>query len=91
MDARDNRFYREKPNSLADEMVGFAKANAESATNKWDKETWQAHHRNCVKLRAEIERLRELIRELHESMQIEAGVHYRECDLGERVAAELGK
>ena len=44
-----------------------------------------------MELRAEIERLRELIRELHESMQIEAGVHYRECDLGERVAAELGK
>ena len=37
----------------------------------------------------ELELLRGLVAELHDSMQSEAGNMYLECDLGERVAAYL--
>ena len=36
---------------LLDEVIGFAKANAEAAATKDEQMTWAAHHRNCVKVR----------------------------------------
>lgn len=43
---------------LIDEVVGYAKANSEAALSPDDKQTWAAHHRNCVLIQAEMERLR---------------------------------
>ena len=43
---------------LIDEVIGYAKANADAARTEDEKMTWAAHHRNCVQVKAEIERLR---------------------------------
>lgn len=44
--------------TLIDEMVGFAKANADAARTKDEQQTWAAHHRHALAAKAEIERLR---------------------------------
>jgi hypothetical protein len=46
---------------LIDELIGYTKANAEAARNPDDADTWMAHHRNCVRVKAEIERLRAVL------------------------------
>lgn len=43
---------------LIDEVVGYAKANSEAATNPDERQTWAAHHRNCLLIQAEQQRLR---------------------------------
>lgn len=42
--------------TLIDEVIGYAKANALAASGT-DRETWAAHERNCLRVKAEIERL----------------------------------
>lgn len=43
---------------LIDEVIGYAKSNAEAAHSR-DRDTWAAHERNCIRVKAEIERLRD--------------------------------
>lgn len=43
---------------LIDEVIGYAKANADAARTDDERQTWAAHHRNCVKVKAGIEDLR---------------------------------
>ncbi len=44
--------------NIANELVGFAKANAEAAKTEDERMTWAAHHRNALAAQAEIEQLR---------------------------------
>lgn len=44
---------------LIDEVIGYAKANAEAARAPGERETWAAHHRNCVRIKGELESERE--------------------------------
>jgi hypothetical protein len=44
---------------LIDEVIGYAKANAEAAETADQRRVWEAHQRNCVAVRAEIERLQD--------------------------------
>lgn len=46
-----------------DELVGYAKANADAARTKDDQQTWAAHHRHALAAKAEIERLNEALHE----------------------------
>jgi len=43
---------------LIDELIGYTKANADAARSPDDTDVWMAHHRNCVRVKAEIELLR---------------------------------
>lgn len=43
---------------LIDEVIGYARANAEAARMPDERQTWEAHQRNCVRVSAEIARLR---------------------------------
>lgn len=47
------------------------------------------NHKIIWELSCDRERLRAFVKELHESMISEAGNHYLNCDLGERVAAVI--
>lgn len=38
--------------ALLDEVIGYAKANAESARTVDDQQTWRAHERNCRRVRS---------------------------------------
>ena len=38
--------------ALLDEVIGFAKENAESARTVDDQQTWRAHERNCRRVRS---------------------------------------
>lgn len=42
---------------LIDQVIGHAKSNAEAAQGR-DRNTWAAHERYCIRVKAEIERLR---------------------------------
>lgn len=44
---------------LIDEVIGYAKANSESGLTPDERQTWAAHHRNCTRIKAEIEGERE--------------------------------
>lgn len=47
--------------TMIDELVGYAKANARAATTQDERMTWEAHHRNCLIVQAETERLIEAL------------------------------
>lgn len=38
--------------ALLDEVIGYAKANAEAARTADEQETWQAHYQNCRRVRS---------------------------------------
>ena len=44
---------------LIDEVIGYAKANSEAAKNPDERATWAAHHRNCVRIKGELDSERE--------------------------------
>lgn len=43
---------------LIDEVIGYAKANAFAAPTADDQTTWNAHWKNCIRIKSEIDRLR---------------------------------
>lgn len=53
-----------------DELVGYAKANADAARTKDDQQTWAAHHRHALAAKAEIERLQKLVTEQGQEIAI---------------------
>jgi len=54
--------------NLIDELIGYASANAKAAKTETDRETWAAHHRNCVKVKAEIDRLLRCIASIEDEL-----------------------
>ena len=47
---------------LIDEVIGYAKGNADAARTSDEQDVWLAHHRNCLKIKTEIERMQSALK-----------------------------